>query len=54
MSSYVANVVREALTKDRAIAMKALEAAYEEAEQDPARQRAIKEWSVLDADDNIE
>ena len=54
MSNYVSKVVREALEKENATKMKALEAAYEEAENDPARQKSVKEWAALDTVDDIE
>ena len=54
ISSYVAKVVRESLEKEAAHQIKVLEAAYEEAEQDQARQKLIKEYSVLDALDDVE
>lgn len=54
MSNYVAKVVREALEKENAANIKALEAAYEEAENDPSRKKLIKEWAALDSIDDIE
>lgn len=54
MSNYVAKVVREALEKENAANIKALEVAYEEAENDPSRKKLIKEWAALDSIDDIE
>ena len=50
MSNYVAAFVKEALEKESATKMKALEAAYEEAENDPTRKKLIKEWAALEPD----
>lgn len=54
MSNYVAKVVLEALEKENADKIKALEAAYEEAENDPSRKKPLKEWAALDTIDDIE
>jgi hypothetical protein len=54
MSGYVTKVLREALEKDSAKELQALEAAYEDAEKDPARKKFIKEWDALDTSDEIE
>jgi hypothetical protein len=54
MSSYVAKVLREALEKDSAKELKALEAAYENAEKDHARKKVINEWEALDSLDDVE
>ena len=54
MSNYVTKVVREALEKEKTSQLKALEAAYEDAEKDPARKKLIKEWSSLDTLDCVE
>ncbi len=54
MSSFVAKVVQEALEKENTSKTKALEAAYEEAENDPSRKKLIKEWAALDTVDDIE
>lgn len=54
MSSFVAKAVREALEKESANTIKALENAYEEAEKDPSRKKVINEWAALDAVDDVE
>lgn len=54
MSNFVAKVVKEALEKENATKIKALEASYEEAENDPSRKKLVKEWAALDAVDDIE
>jgi len=48
ISKYVAEAVRKALEEDKKKTVRDLEAAYEAANQDLDRLKAIEEWSSLD------
>jgi len=54
VSKYVAEAVRKALEEDEKRELLDLEAAYEEANKDVDRSRAVEEWKLLDNADKVE